>query len=125
MCPPPLVEDVSDGVTRSERASERSRLLGEVAATNGGAIGLEVGSDDRDGGGVAGQPISTPERELLTQGAGEIDFVRTALEETTAVAYEEIREVWKRRALPELRTAAFLVAIERVGNCYVSQGIFP
>jgi glutamate dehydrogenase (NAD(P)+) len=74
---------------------------------------------------VTGHSISTPDRELLTQGASEIDFVRTALEETIAVAYEEIREVWKGRALPDLRTAAFLVAIERVGNWYVSQGIFP
>jgi glutamate dehydrogenase (NAD(P)+) len=74
---------------------------------------------------VTGQSISTSDRELLTQGASEIDFVRTALEETLAVAYEEIREVWKGRALPDLRTAAFLVAIERVGNWYVSQGIFP
>ncbi len=74
---------------------------------------------------VTGQSISTSDRDLLTQGASEIDFVRTALEETMAVAYEEVREVWKRRALPDLRTAAFLVAIERVGNWYVSQGIFP
>ncbi len=42
-----------------------------------------------------------------------------------AVAYEQVRKVWKERALPDLRTAAFLLAIERVGNCYLSQGIFP
>jgi glutamate dehydrogenase (NAD(P)+) len=74
---------------------------------------------------VTGRSISTPERETLTQGPREIDFVYTALEETIAVAYRQIREVWKGRALPDLRTAAFLVAIERVGNCYLDQGIFP
>jgi glutamate dehydrogenase (NAD(P)+) len=74
---------------------------------------------------VTRMPISTPEREILTEGPREIDFVRTALEETIAVAYQRIHDVWKRRAIPDLRTAAFLMAIEQVGNSYVSQGIFP
>jgi glutamate dehydrogenase (NAD(P)+) len=74
---------------------------------------------------VTGKLISTSERKVLTQGPREIDFVYTALEETMAVAYEQVRQVWKERALPDLRTAAFLLAIERVGNCYLSQGIFP
>ena len=74
---------------------------------------------------VTGKAVTAPERRILTQGPNEIDFVYTALEETIGIAYQEIREVWKRRALPELRTAAYLVAIERVGNCYLSQGIFP
>jgi hypothetical protein len=69
--------------------------------------------------------ISTSEREALTRGPNEIDFVYTALEETMAVAYDEIRNAWKERELPDLRTAAFLLAIERVGNCYLDQGIFP
>jgi glutamate dehydrogenase (NAD(P)+) len=74
---------------------------------------------------VTGKSVSISDRRSLTRGPNEIDFVYTALEETIAVAYEQIREVWKGRALPDLRTAAFLVAIERVGNCYLSQGIFP
>ena len=74
---------------------------------------------------VTGKSVSNSEREALTQGPREIDFVYTALEETIAIAYQEIREVWKKRALPDLRTAAYLVAIERVSNCYLSQGIFP
>jgi glutamate dehydrogenase (NAD(P)+) len=69
--------------------------------------------------------FSLSERESLTEGPNEIDFVYTALEETITVAYEQIRNVWKERALPDLRTAAFLLAIQRVGNCYLSQGIFP
>jgi glutamate dehydrogenase (NAD(P)+) len=69
--------------------------------------------------------FSSSERERLTQGPREIDFVYTALEETMAIAYEEIRNTWKMRELPDLRTAAFLVAIQRVANSYLSQGIFP
>ena len=74
---------------------------------------------------VTGKLVSAPERRILTEGPDEIDFVYTALEETIAVAYEQIRDAWKGRALPDLRTAAYLLAIERVGNCYLSQGIFP
>jgi glutamate dehydrogenase (NAD(P)+) len=74
---------------------------------------------------VTGRSVSNPDREILTRGPNEIDFVYTALEETIAIAYQQIREVWKGRALPDLRTAAFLLAIERIGHCYLSQGIFP
>jgi glutamate dehydrogenase (NAD(P)+) len=74
---------------------------------------------------VTPRSISAPEREILTEGPREIDFVYTALEETMAVAYQRIRNIWKRRAIPDLRTAAFLMAIEQAGNSYVSQGIFP
>jgi len=69
--------------------------------------------------------FSPSERESLTEGPSEIDFVYTALEETIAVSYEQIWNLWKKRELPDLRTAAYLLAIERIGNCYLSQGIFP
>ena len=69
--------------------------------------------------------FTAAERERLIEGPREIDFVYSALEETIAVAYQQVRDLWKERALPDLRTAAFLLAIERIGNCYLSQGIFP
>jgi len=74
---------------------------------------------------VTGRTISTPERQMLTEGPREVDFVYTALEETIAVAYQRIRSIWKQRALPDLRTACYVMAIEQVGNSYLSQGIFP
>jgi glutamate dehydrogenase (NAD(P)+) len=74
---------------------------------------------------VTGQSVPPRERDLFTEGPREIHFVRTALEETMAVSYQKIHEVWKGRALPDLRTAAFLFALERVANSYLSQGIFP
>jgi glutamate dehydrogenase (NAD(P)+) len=74
---------------------------------------------------AAGAPIPPREREILTQGPREIDFVCTALEETMAVAYQKLREVWKQRAIPDPRTAAFHIAIEKVGASYLAKGIFP
>ncbi len=57
--------------------------------------------------------------------AEEIDFVRSALEETMIRAYQIVHRLWKTRELPDLKTAAFLHAIDRVAEAYVSQGIFP
>jgi hypothetical protein len=42
-----------------------------------------------------------------------------------AVSYEKIREPWRRRGLPDVRTSAYLTAIERVANSYALDGIFP
>ena len=66
------------------------------------------------------------ERALLTRGADEIDLVRSGLEETMITAYEEIREIWKRKkGINDLRTAAFTNAIQKIGSDYISLGIFP
>lgn len=69
--------------------------------------------------------FSPSERERLTEGPSEINFVRTALEETLTTAYHNIHDAWKQRSLPDLRTAAFYFAIQRVAGSYRDQGIFP
>lgn len=55
----------------------------------------------------------------------ELDFVTTALENTMAVAYEKLHDTMRRRKLPDLRTAAYVRALERVGAAYLEAGIFP
>jgi hypothetical protein len=40
-------------------------------------------------------------------------------------AYRQIRDEWRSRELPDLRTAAMAFAIRRVGAIYEAQGIFP
>ena len=61
----------------------------------------------------------------LTRGPDEIDFVRTALAETMSDAYQQISELQRQRDLPDLRTAAFVIAIERIAGNYTALGIFP
>ena len=63
--------------------------------------------------------------DVLTRGPSEIDFVRSALQETMSESYRQIHETWRSRNLPDMRTAAFLIAIERVAANYVALGIFP
>lgn len=67
--------------------------------------------------------------DMLTQaakGSDEQDFVNSGLEDTMVVAYQRLREIWKGDSrIPDLRTAAFLDAIEKVARAYGELGIFP
>ncbi len=70
--------------------------------------------------------FSDAERKAVVQGADELTLVNSGLEETMAAAYREIRAVREtHKAIPDLRTAAFLVAIQKVGRSYQELGIFP
>jgi len=42
-----------------------------------------------------------------------------------AYARRETREAWRSRALPDLRTAALVLAIDKVAAAYEAVGIFP
>lgn len=75
---------------------------------------------------TTGKPVGELERAILAQGADEIDLVRSGLEETMVTAYQGIRNTWKENpAIPDLRTAAFVYAIKKIGNDYTMLGIFP
>ena len=73
-----------------------------------------------------GRKLSDSEKRTVVRGADEIDLVNSGLEETMAVAYNQIREVWKADSkIPGLRTAAFIAAINKIATCYAELGIFP
>ncbi|MGD8862123.1 MAG: Glu/Leu/Phe/Val dehydrogenase [Myxococcales bacterium] len=55
----------------------------------------------------------------------ELEYVRAALADTMSHSYVDIRELWRRRDLPDLRTAAFVLAIEKMTEIYETQGIWP
>ncbi|MHA6247986.1 Glu/Leu/Phe/Val family dehydrogenase [Pontibacter sp. CAU 1760] len=73
----------------------------------------------------SGKSLTPQERAFLTQGSDEISLVRSGLEDTMINAYHEIRDVMQLKNIPDLRTAAFLTAIEKIGVSYESLGIFP
>jgi glutamate dehydrogenase (NAD(P)+) len=75
---------------------------------------------------MTGRRVSPAELERLTQGASEEDLVNSGLEETMTGAYHPIREVWKEQGgKVDLRTAAMIVAINKVAVSYEQLGIFP
>ncbi len=58
------------------------------------------------------------------EGAGELELVRSGLDDTMRLAYQSIREIWHSRSdVPDLRTAAFLLAIDRVAASYQNKGL--
>ena len=74
---------------------------------------------------MIGRPFSEIQRKNLGRGAGELDFVYSGLEETMIDSYQQIRDVMTKHNIPDLRTASFVLAIEKVAASYEAMGIFP
>jgi glutamate dehydrogenase (NAD(P)+) len=65
-------------------------------------------------------------RRQLLHGPEEVDLVNSGLDETMSHAYREIREAYRRRnRVEDMRTAAYIVAIEKIARAYEELGIFP
>jgi len=72
---------------------------------------------------MMGQPVPGPLQDKIIRGADELDLVRSGLDDTMRLAYQDIRETMQSRDdVSDLRTAAFVVAIEKVGNTYLEMG---
>lgn len=67
----------------------------------------------------------TPDfKQKYLRGAGELELVRSGLDDTMREAYAAMREVWHARDdVHDLRTAGFLVSISRVASSYQAKGI--
>ncbi|RYZ26296.1 MAG: Glu/Leu/Phe/Val dehydrogenase, partial [Chitinophagaceae bacterium] len=75
---------------------------------------------------LTNKQVSTRERQFILHGPEEVDLVHSGLEETMVTATREIMEEWKRNPqIPDMRTAAYVVAINKVGTSYAELGIFP
>ncbi|PWJ10331.1 Glu/Leu/Phe/Val family dehydrogenase [Jannaschia seohaensis] len=58
------------------------------------------------------------------RGAGELELVRSGLDDTMRGAYGAMRHVWHdRHDVPDLRTAGFIVAINRIAASYTAKGL--
>jgi glutamate dehydrogenase (NAD(P)+) len=74
---------------------------------------------------LAGVKIEPEKKQQLIRGPQEERLVNATLEQTMIRSYQKIHDCWKQRGLPDLRTASFLFAIERVAESYQHHGIFP
>jgi glutamate dehydrogenase (NAD(P)+) len=64
--------------------------------------------------------------EKLSQGASEIDLVRSGLDDTMRKAFQDIRErYWANDKIDSYRTAAMALAIEKIATSYATMGIYP
>lgn len=75
---------------------------------------------------LSGKKVKDSEREFIMHGPDEVDLVYSGLEETMITATHEIMNAWKTNPdIPDMRTAAYVVAINKVGTSYAELGIFP
>ena len=98
---------------RMQRRAEeaRSRLLVEE---------LERLSADKGLGWTLAQDF----KQRFLTGSDELALVRSGLDDTMRTAYQSMREIWHGRGdVDDLRTAAYIVSIDRVAKTYRSKGL--
>ena len=70
---------------------------------------------------ATGKSVSDSTKKNLIAGPDEIDLVRSGLDDTMREAYNKIREIYlERDAVEDLRTASFVLAIEKIATSYQS-----
>ena len=75
---------------------------------------------------LSGKAMTEEELGRLVAGPSEEDLVNSGLEETMVAAYRQIREMRLRHGGEiDLRTAAFVCAIDKIAASYEEMGIFP
>jgi glutamate dehydrogenase (NAD(P)+) len=75
---------------------------------------------------LSGKKVSEKEKAFIMHGPEEQDLVHSGLEETMITATREIMDLWKSNpSIPDMRTAAYVTAINKVANSYAELGIFP
>ena len=76
---------------------------------------------------ATGTSLGTDFKKRFIKGADELTLVRSGLDDTMRGAYASMREVWheKRKSIQDfdLRTAAYMISINRVAESYKSLGL--
>lgn len=73
---------------------------------------------------MTGRPVPGYLAEPLLAGASEIDVVRSGLEDTMRLAYNQVRDVrHSRKNVSDYRTAAYVLALEKIAKAYLELGI--
>ena len=71
-----------------------------------------------------GWTLSPDFKTKYLRGAGELELVRSGLDDTMRAAYQAMREVWHgRQDVEDLRVAAYIVSISRIASAYQSKGL--
>ena len=74
--------------------------------------------------GGSGVSLSEAFKQEYLTGAGELELVRSGLDDTMRIAYQSMREVWHGRDdVTDLRMAAYIVSIDKVAKSYRAKGL--
>jgi glutamate dehydrogenase (NAD(P)+) len=75
---------------------------------------------------ITNKSISEEDKKIILKGPEEIDLIHSGLEDTMMGSYREIREIYiNTPGIEDMRTAAFICAINKIGAAYEELGIFP
>ena len=72
---------------------------------------------------MTGKEMPEKFKEQFLEGANEIDLVRSGLDDMMREAYNKVRQSMIENKIPNLRTAAYKVAIDRIAISYNSIGL--
>ena len=72
---------------------------------------------------MTGKEMPDKFKEQFIEGANEIDLVRSGLDDMMREAYQKVRQSMIENDIPNLRTAAYKVALDRIASSYDSIGL--
>lgn len=73
---------------------------------------------------MTGSAFPQEDASSFLQGAREIDLVRSGLDDKMRSAYTEMSNLWNsEESIPDLRTAAYIIAVKRIAGIYKALGI--
>ncbi len=74
---------------------------------------------------ATGHAVSDKIRSSISRGADELDLVRSGLDDTMRLAYQEIRTTMlEDDKITDLRTAVYVTAIRKIARSYLEIGVF-
>ncbi|MDH5484610.1 MAG: Glu/Leu/Phe/Val dehydrogenase [Gammaproteobacteria bacterium] len=74
---------------------------------------------------ATGNKLSESIRNNITRGADELDLVRSGLDDTMRVAYQQIRNTLENeKNVHDLRTASYVTSITKIARSYLDIGIY-
>jgi glutamate dehydrogenase (NAD(P)+) len=74
---------------------------------------------------ATGDFFTDQQKNAIVKGASERDLVLSGLEDIMVTTYQSMNETRRKKQLKSLRTAAFILAMDRIAISYVELGIFP
>jgi glutamate dehydrogenase (NAD(P)+) len=73
---------------------------------------------------LIGKPVSEDFKNKFFRGAGELELVRSGLEDTMCTAYQQMHNTWRSNEnIDSLRTAAYVLALTKVADSYRALGL--
>ena len=72
---------------------------------------------------MTGKEMPQKFKQKFIEGANEIDLVRSGLDDMMCEAYQKIRAILAENNIPDLRTAAYKTALDRIAISYESIGL--